>query len=151
TEDHSLVDCPCLEPMSEDLIPHPNEGRREVVPITLRTVSLLAGVFCDCLPATVPGEDQISDRPLGHILAVQIKVVAPSTLPPGLDTHDLADLRWDDPMECLMALSGTSLLWLGFFARVPSLEADGSPVAVLLGFPQDPLELLMDLPASLGR
>src|SRR5947207_337523 len=63
----------------------------------------------------------------------------------------LAGLRWEDSMERPMAFSGPSLLWLGFFVRVPGPDTDGSARAVLLGFTQDPLELLVDLPANLGR
>src|SRR5262249_22154965 len=142
---------PRLKGMAEDLVAQPGDGRRFVVPVALRAETQLALVARDHLPAAVPIENEVGDGPLCQVLVFDGEgTVAPGAPAFGRDTNDPVGLRRHDPAVGLVPLPCPPLLRLAFRLHVPRTHPDRSSSALILGLPQDPFELMVDLPAEFG-
>src|SRR5205823_2642744 len=138
-----------LEGMAENMVPKPFQGGRLVVPVALRAVALLPCVPSRELATAAAGESEVDDRPLCPGLVIECQRAMPLGAPPlGGYSNDPADLRRDDAAGRRVAFPGPALLRRGLGG--PGTDSDGPALAVLIGMPQDALELLVDLPADRG-
>src|SRR5205085_5652198 len=129
----------------------PGKGGRGVAKFALRAPALLPGVPRDRLPATAPSENEVDDRPLGLTLAVEDEVpVSPRASPLGSQSNGPTDFRGGDPLKCLVPLRGPYLPHLAFGVGGSRTDTDGPPPAILLGVPQDSLELLVHFSTGPG-
>src|SRR5262249_27645810 len=120
-------------------------------PVTLRAETQPALVTRDHLPAAVPIEHEVGEGPRCQFLVFEVEVAVPLRAPAlGRDTNNPASLRRRDPSVVLVTLLPTPPLRLNFRPYVPRAHPDRSSLALILGPPQDPFELKVDLPAEFG-
>ena len=114
-------------------------------------ICFLSNVFRDCLPAAVSREGKINDRPFGHLLAVwHQSYVVPWASSLRCHAKVSPDLRRNDPMESLVAFLSSPFLWLIRIVDILRTNADGLPLAILFGIPQNLFKLSMGLFTKMG-